>query len=558
MTTNTNTISIARTTLRKRLKSVFQPTSEGFALLFREYDTLFFGEQLRLQLAKTQGTLSFDANATLDGEVMNTIQTTPHHYRFSFDPANFRVFQAKAIAHLLSSFGCRDELTCIQMLFEHELIHFAMILWGYASTKYKDQGIYGPHGTLFACMLNLYFGHPSSISEHNMNVEMAIETGLPQYGYHNYANSCYIDSLLIILFLSSSDFWRKIFLHTNNYGTAKVCDIIGGSTIDTVVKTKALAISVQNALKEDYYRLVSTDIPNQTCTPLRKLLQDCLPAMTIGELYNPGATYSLLTELFPDSKIDIPSVIYRQKLHGFDVPKFEKEAQLTMWDYMDPHEGGMDDYKDIDFTIFDSPVLVFYNGGVPRIKIFNKTGPEDGYNIIGGVKYPFQVTKKRAFGEEIIDGRYRLIGVVVLHGVSDTSEGGAHYTCYFSSGREWYSYNDVGAKIQKIKALPILGVWQQGQGKMPQMYFYQKVKDAPQKNVSLTSYEGKNLTLQITQRPDDYYFLVVKDKSRGRIMGKIDALNPTTMLSVSSRLWRLAPNEIQGMVAKIKQIDASS
>jgi hypothetical protein len=56
---------------------------------------------------------------------------------------------------------CKNRLECFQIVFEHELIHFLMMAWGYDAkvTNGAAKAHYCSHGTMFKELVKTYFGH---------------------------------------------------------------------------------------------------------------------------------------------------------------------------------------------------------------------------------------------------------------------------------------------------------------------------------------------------------------------------------------------------------------
>jgi len=63
---------------------------------------------------------------------------------------------------------CVNRLNCLQLTFEHELIHLLMTAYDYQGKVTKGPGkqIYSAHGKLFRCMAYAYFGHTEFV--HNL------------------------------------------------------------------------------------------------------------------------------------------------------------------------------------------------------------------------------------------------------------------------------------------------------------------------------------------------------------------------------------------------------
>ena len=162
--------------------------------------------------------------------------------------------------------------------------------------------------------------------------------------------------------------------------------------------------------------------------------------------YDVGPVYTLLSQLFPAMKLQYNMFLCIREKDARETSFF------TIWEYIDVN-------TQIDWDTYNFPVVVFYNGGAPDIKIFDKT------------------RMGRAFGESIILGsKYLLVGVItLLYRVSNDETRSGHYVAYIrKKSGSWYHYNDVGGKFFSIRSLPRTGVWEDNSMVMPAMYFYAK------------------------------------------------------------------------------------
>lgn len=297
-------------------------------------------------------------------------------------------------------------------------------------------------------------------------------------GYRNIENSCYLDSLLMILFFSPTDFWKRGILESDivstNY-TGRECDLINPSDPKTLVK---LAARVRSVLRTDYNRLVSREV-GVVCTDLRKLLATCVRDLRVNNRYtifNDRDIYTALTDLFKDTKITIP---YSSVIKANNV----SEVRVSSIDIRDYFASYTTETPSLMADLINSEVLVFYNGGSPRVKNFTSVGEESGEIKLDNFSYPYTIEKSRVLGPIILEGRYRLIGVVTLQGVPRDGEGGKHYTSHFLSKsadntETWYKYDDLkgfATPIGNIDSLPESGVWKESSGNMPSMFFYQHI-----------------------------------------------------------------------------------
>ncbi|HMP27998.1 MAG TPA: ubiquitin carboxyl-terminal hydrolase family protein [Saprospiraceae bacterium] len=587
--------------------------------IFNMYDNNFFDGEIMKRITKDVFLIEFKASKRTSGVGGITGYETDQPITFYIDIApNIleTIFRSESVG-IPAAAGvdgvCKDRLGCLLLIIEHQIIHLIMMLWGYSNVgpftpKAKRTGdeIYGPHGRLFQCLSNRFFGHSNfshdlgiadisdisgSPSQH-LHFQKYLQSkgkgsvitpkGLPLNagGYKNWSASCYLDSVLIILFYGASNFWRDV--------------ILGKESLDTEDK---LAIQVKEQLEYDYDAMRNRG-ETIKCSKLRSFLLKRVPDLkqnTSWVIYNAGAAYEAIVNIIPNFLIDIPIQIHRFKRGTYkaDSVKYVREAMLTFWDYMDPLtdiESGKD-YKKIRWDLIQSPILVFTNGGAPRIKKLNETSEEKGETYIMGKKHKFKVNKARKFGKTIIDGRYDLIGVVVLQGVSEKKEGGSHYISYFKDDiDQWFKYNDMSASIKKINDIPQKGVWVEEGGSMPSMYFYRKTSNKPkiesspwvmvpptelsigestsedspvQKSLTKSSktLEGSEIDYRRIDRQDGYTLVYIKDKTFAKTkIGKFKNLlevtpqTTRTMLEPNLVMWRVPTTTMKGVERKIAKI----
>jgi len=193
------------------------------------------------------------------------------------------------------------------------------------------------------------------------------------------------------------------------------------------------------------------------------------------------------------------------------------------WDFIDPFDNVEDTAQEYLWNDMDYPILVFRNGGIPAITNFGSTCSEtvnvpifknvkvdrklsylkankiplplewkiskDGFtnridktvveDAIVKIKEVQTITttvvinKARAFGETIINGKYEIIGAIVLLGTSIGKDSGVHYVSYVKTpSGEWYYFNDIGAVWKRLDEFPPL--FKEEEGRKPEMYFYKK------------------------------------------------------------------------------------
>jgi len=386
-----------------------------------------------------------------------------------------------------------DPLTTMDML-ERAIVQLIVLAWGIKSNFEISE-----------CVRKEFFGGDDN------GMGMGFGFG---FGFVNWSNSCYIDSVVMVLFGCLSPFWRETITETNLSKVYHPPTISADGSGCSSEKLMSLANQFQNQFALDLSDLRAGEY-GKKCTRLRSLLAECTEGVKIKgrwPMFNAGAIYDSIVDLIPTLKTPVPSQIHRVS-GGPDPVKYISESTLTMWDFMDPLDDVDGDYKEIRWDLIDSDVLVFVNGGTPRIKKLGSIEPESGYNYIGTDKYKFQVNKARKFDYYILGGKYELVGAVMLHGVSPSKEGGAHYTCYFkrgetspsrtlrsassatlesartsrsaSSATRWYHYDDMSGRIESVD-IEKEHIFEEIHYTQPAVYFYAK-RLAPKDDVSRKS-----------------------------------------------------------------------
>ena len=150
---------------RKMVKSGISTDLKGnkpnLRLLFELYDKNFFRRQIQKKLDSTNSTLEFTfSKHTKTG---GTCSRKGCNWKINIPIGLFRNLFQKGEKNLLTSgIWCDSNLGCLQITFEHELIHLLMQLYQYQDkTPESNQtnDTFTVHGKLFQCMVFLYFGH---------------------------------------------------------------------------------------------------------------------------------------------------------------------------------------------------------------------------------------------------------------------------------------------------------------------------------------------------------------------------------------------------------------
>lgn len=458
----------------------------------------------------------------------------------------FRVSKGKGLP-FAAGIGCDEQLKCFMLVMEHEIIHLLMSLWNFGSPEQLQENflLYGPHGRLFNCMLETYFGHTQR--NHNLSLEgvyvpsFALDSETPKEvgaGFNNWSASCYLDSVLTIMLETQSNFWRHTIFDWKPENNQSI--------------NPDLAKQVQTALLEDYEALHKPETETVECVNLRELLavQDPLMKRSSGgwKMYEPGSTYATFVQLFPNLAIDAPVRMIRPEIEEVESIKYKTNAAFTFSDFMiGPTPEDDEDYQEILWDEIQSPALIFTHQGAPPIKIFDSLEDED----------KLEYEKVRAFGPKIINDRYKLTGVVVLHGRITKTGGGGHYTCYFlAKDGQWYHYNDLGPSFEligKVEDLPRKGIWEQSSQLLPTMYFY--VLDKGRKG--LEGGPGVQTVSKVEEKKEvfrnkDFDYVRV-DRPDGGVIFVVEFKNQTVKATVLKAIADLKRSETTVVETKVSE-----
>ena len=143
-------------------------TPKNLEALWDLYDRVFFGGQISKKLRDEGSTLKFQTTSGGKTKSGGWCQTTKSpgrkhcHFTISFPVGLYlKLFRSGEKSLSVNGITCWDRLSCLQMVFEHESIHMIMQLYNYERRIISGPGkaIYDPHGKLFQCIVQVYFGH---------------------------------------------------------------------------------------------------------------------------------------------------------------------------------------------------------------------------------------------------------------------------------------------------------------------------------------------------------------------------------------------------------------
>lgn len=149
---------------KKMLKSGTTSDLKGIPdlrYLFELYDKNFFSGQIQRKLDQTKSKLDFIfSKHTKTG---GTCSRRGCEWKINIPIRLFQGLFSKGEKNLLANgIWCTSQLDCLQIVFEHELMHLLMQLYEYQGrTPTYDQSsdTFTMHGKLYQCMAFLYFGH---------------------------------------------------------------------------------------------------------------------------------------------------------------------------------------------------------------------------------------------------------------------------------------------------------------------------------------------------------------------------------------------------------------
>lgn len=270
--------------------------------------------------------------------------------------------------------------------------------------------------------------------------------------YPNKLNSCYMDSLLSIIFLANSGFFvTKILkqrISVQQYGRA-IC-----SLNSPITDVKNYASEVQELISALFF---DEERKKHSCLLIQKLAQ-CNTNIRLGRFINVAEAYDLLCDLFPSLKIT-----YRRAEE--DKIYIREQAMFDMTDlpYMN------------SYVVSRPPVLVFNNGGLGRIdqQLYEEHLKKTTQNLDDVQEYATGLVDwtEKGFEFEILNGEYALVGAVLHVGLN-------HYTSVFMVDdleEGWYHYDDSkGSEAQKIEKHHINVIFKDTPNVQPAMFFYVK------------------------------------------------------------------------------------
>ena len=523
--------------IRKEIYNIIVSSKKKFSLreIYNLYDEIAFDHQISNRLKKLSSSLIFTNSIRKKGYPSIIISTKD---------GDDIIYSINISLHTDYSKN-KDRISMTQKIIEYCILVLSVELWSDPDDD-KNKFYRCLCKNVFAykkCEVNDIVKYTSLIkkSEHNIGL------------LKNVNMSCYMDSLIYAMFISTSSFYRNEILSTSiNSKSIKMKDYISlkneCSDINTKDDLKNYITKVQNQLKE-IYKYILSNKKERSCTPLRKTLSRCLEEVGSSEQYNVSEVYSLLTDIFPQLKIH-----YEYKLSSKKKINYATHALFQMWDFVDPETK----YKNIMWNKINSEVLVFQNGLIPFVKNYGSSSPEK--MKVG--EDEFVINKKRSFSEYILKNRYRLFAVIQHLGkgpsVKENKKTSSHYILYFRlfnkidhDTDEWYVYDDIDPSLEKTEngKLPN-DIFLSQAHKRPELLFYEKMGEI----------DNGDYSIKIVNRPDGYSYVMVtitmRDSSPSfkKIEGRIKNFTPSYMSEMDKAyVWRVETDGSEELVELIRK-----
>jgi len=129
-------------------------TNDTLRILFENYDDLFFGRELSSLLLKAgkKLILRFNKNRAITDAGKTSVRSSS--ITISMPLVLFQKLD-ETKSYLINGIMCCTPGTCLQLAFEHELVHVLLDVLGYDGWG----PIWGSHGYFFRVMAFVCFGH---------------------------------------------------------------------------------------------------------------------------------------------------------------------------------------------------------------------------------------------------------------------------------------------------------------------------------------------------------------------------------------------------------------
>ena len=443
-------------------------TAKNIGDIFYLYDEVFFEDEISSKIDEGKKRIKF-------------------FVRNSKGANNLNVYGKNAYSltvHTPSVFKSKNRIVALMRIIERLIVELVLGLWGYlhADVEGIDPSAFLPGGDLEKCMLDGLF----NIKRLNSKVEFGIplrytppppssDAEVP-WILENWENSCFLDSLIMVLLFSSTDYFRSgIFLHnpqrynyketkTNSITEEKYVELnevcagdanisIGGwlkryasthpddprsaeikntgddgvlkfirenrsdglvkrAEIVTEKQTKNMAEKIQRAFFKIYGGLTSEEGENMMCYSLRSLLVNCIP--DLSESRRKPYDYVQLA----------PHIVYNYLANLFPPLKmegyrevFRNKKSLGRWKEVFLMQDFIEPLGERPTPLWDEmrlPALIFQNGIMPHVENFGSSESEHAASEFQ--EEAFAIHKARVFGEYILNGRYRLTAAIMHHG----------------------------------------------------------------------------------------------------------------------------------------------
>jgi len=364
------------------------------------------------------------------------------------------------------------DLNLLIEAFKYALIHIVIVMY-----KKESENSNIDYGKLFQCLYKKFYGVLPIISNIS-DIQYLYKPGL----YINWKSSCYLDSLLVIIFFSTN--------------SNILNEIIQGGV-------KENHMNLRNALLKEYNSLTSNNV-SKKCINIRKEIMKIIPHDYVS--FSASEVYNALSDVFIGLRTKIPRIAIGGLLKNakiFQPISYELLPMIPMWDFMDISNCEKGEGSVIQWDLFDEKFIVFQNTLAPALKRYNDITSErtlDEYKTEITKKKVYNIHKKgRIFGEYILNKKYKLSAVIMQLGkrpslINDFDDG--HYTAFirskFSDNKDqWFYYDDLShGEWDFIGDMLPETVFLDSNNSRPELLFYEKIIKKKSKTEKILCYKN--------------------------------------------------------------------
>lgn len=299
----------------------------------------------------------------------------------------------------------------------------------------------------------------------SLNAPIPTPTNARSNVYTWNSNSCWVDSVIMVILMGASDYIRKAIFNSNPsatfYKRLMSLDIIKFQCANkTPLSLKAWAVAFQSSLREDYDALLKSPSTVRYCTNTRRAIFSCIADSEYG-FGTSDKLYELIAAMFPVLLFKVETIIETLDKNHLDSPTYTKKVAYKYVDALEAGSHFIGNTKQGLVDVLGENTQMIIKKSITRLAqrppvVVLRLNAWHAY-MTASNKGSVNLLDPKSFGALLpeLKGRSAKIPGYTLYATVVSKPVSAHWVAYFrpfDNPVQWMYYDGMGKRYEALKS----------------------------------------------------------------------------------------------------------